>query len=68
MLGDVAAARDSAVRMLGQMLGDDPQRFDAAGEWRLVVTDEAGLALFTVRATIADAAPLRIEVVPNRAG
>ena len=68
MLDDLAAAREDAVRMFGQLLIDDPQGFGAAGEWQLTVTDEARQALFTVRARIADAEPLRIEVVPNPAG
>jgi hypothetical protein len=68
LLPDLAAARDAAVRMLGQILVDDPLGFVVGGDWRLVVTDEAGVPLFTVSAAIADAAPLHIEIVPNPAG
>jgi len=67
VLRDAAAARDAAVRMLGQMLVDDPQGFRAAGGWRIAVTGENGLELFGVQAVASSAPPVEIEIVPNPA-
>lgn len=45
-LPDLASARSEAVRLAGRLLDDDPQLFCRTGHWSVVVTDEAGLALF----------------------
>jgi len=59
VLPDLESARREAVRMAGRLLDDDPAHFWSTGEWRVVVTDDAGRTLFTLEfcAREADAVP-----------
>jgi hypothetical protein len=45
-LPDLEAARVEAVRLSGEMLRDHAEQFWGGDEWKLEVTDAAGLMLF----------------------
>jgi hypothetical protein len=47
-LPDIAAARIEAVSVAGTMLRDHAGNFWETGEWRVVVTDEARVVLFSI--------------------
>jgi hypothetical protein len=47
-LPDLDAARVEAVRLSGEMLRDHAKQFWNGEEWKLEITDEAGLLLFTL--------------------
>ena len=47
-LADQAAARIEAVRLCGALLHERPQALWESTRWRLLVTDSAGMILFTV--------------------
>ncbi len=47
-LADTGAARVEAVRLSGALLIDRPQALWESTRWRLLVTDESGLILFTI--------------------
>jgi hypothetical protein len=66
-LPDLMAARGVAVRTACAMIGQSAEEFCATGEWQMVVTDESGLALFSLTffATDAPAAhPMEIHLDP----
>jgi hypothetical protein len=58
-LADLDAARCAAVRLLAEVLCDQPERFWTSETCQVTCTDEGGLVLFTVQmvATHAPAAP-----------
>ena len=58
-LADLAAARLEAVQLTGQMLKDDSQAFWNGEDWRVQVTDEAGMTLFTLHFMAVEAAAIR---------
>jgi hypothetical protein len=45
---NLAAAKIEAVRRMAEMLKEDAARFWTGDEWTMAVTDEAGLALFSL--------------------
>lgn len=45
-LADVATARSEALVLAGEIIRDAGRRADRGEEWRVEVTDHAGLALF----------------------
>ncbi len=45
---DLEGARTEAVRRSGELLRDNAQSFWGGNGWKLVVTDEAGMILFTL--------------------
>jgi hypothetical protein len=51
----MADARRQAVRMLGELLQEQPERFLEDGGLKLTVTDERGLVLFVLDASATDA-------------
>ena len=56
-LPDLASARKEAVALAAGLLGDRPDVFWDAADWRLDVEDEAGRVLFSLRFS-AVAAPV----------
>lgn len=57
-LANDAAAHREAIKLAGAILHDEPQLLRRGREFRTEVVDEAGVALFTVIATIVpNAAP-----------
>jgi len=61
-LPDVGAARSEAVHLAGRLLQDGAAEFWDSGQWRVVVTDGAGVPLFTLSFTASEqprAAPVR---------
>lgn len=58
-LPDVAAARAYAVSYFGAMLHSAPMTFRNGEEWRMAVTDEAGLTLFSLHFLGVDAPVMR---------
>ena len=58
VMPDVATAKLAAVKMMGQMLTDDPATFWNGEEWHLDVTDEVGLTLFSLLFMATDAPAL----------
>ena len=71
-LQDIAAAKCAAVRYAGEILCDSSGTFWNAAEWKLTVTDETGLALFTLELIGTDAPALsragRDLPLPSRQG
>ncbi|MFL5298526.1 MAG: DUF6894 family protein [Phenylobacterium sp.] len=57
-LPDVAAARQEAVRALGEILKERSEDFWSDGLLRMSVTDQAGLTLFVVEVSATDAPAL----------
>jgi len=55
-LETLAAARVEAVRVLGDILRENPDEVLATGEFRLTVTDAAGLIYFALNLSATDAA------------
>jgi hypothetical protein len=55
-LPTLAAARIEAVRVMGDLLKEDPEHLLITGEMRLTVTDEAGLIYFALDVSATDAA------------
>ena len=47
-LADASAAREQAVRFAGALLAERPQAMWEGTRWRLLVTDEQSLILFTI--------------------
>lgn len=47
-LSDLQAARTEAVKYAGRLLIDEADKFWSGEEWRMEVTDEAGLILFVL--------------------
>ena len=47
-LADTAAARTEAVRLAGNLLMERPQALWESTRWRLLVTNEIGMILFTI--------------------
>jgi hypothetical protein len=58
-LPDIDAARRQAAQLMGQLLRDDPDMFWNGEEWRLDVTDDRGLVLFSLLFATVDAAAKR---------
>jgi uncharacterized protein YqjF (DUF2071 family) len=54
-LTDLAEARREAVRLVGGLMRDTPLDFWREENWRMVVTDEAGLSLFSLHVLAFDA-------------
>jgi hypothetical protein len=52
---DVKAARAEAIRASGEMLRDCRSDLWDSGEWRMVVADQDGNTVFTLRITAEDA-------------
>ena len=52
-LADVGAARTEAVRFAGSLLSNRPQALWESTRWRLLVTDESALILFTIEVNTA---------------
>ena len=50
-LADPAAARREAVRFAGALLNDRAQALWEGTDWRLLVTDESTMILFTIEVT-----------------
>ena len=67
-LPDLATARLSAVRFMGQWLIDNSADFWSDGERLLTVTDDRGLSLFTLRVSGHPAPVLQIEAIPIQPG
>jgi hypothetical protein len=57
-LKDLATAKCAAVRYAGEILCDAADTFWNAAQWKLTVTDEAGLTLFTLELVGTDAPAL----------
>ena len=55
-LPTLAAARIEAVRVLGDLLKEDPEHLLATGGMRLTVTDDVGLIYFALDLSATDAA------------
>ena len=55
-LANLAAARLEAIQLTGQMLKDDSGAFWNGEDWRVQVTDEAGMTLFTLHFMAVQAA------------
>ena len=55
-LADQAAARVEAVRRSGSLLQERPQAFWKSTRWRLLVTDETRMILFTIEVSTASGA------------
>jgi hypothetical protein len=51
---DVAALRVEMARFVGQLLRDHAEQVWADGEWRVDVTDEAGLILYVLHIAATD--------------
>lgn len=66
-LPDLGAAREMALRYLGQSLANGPDDFWSHGEWRLTVTDENRLTHFTLHVVATEAPSMPVEVVPKPA-
>ena len=69
-LPDLMAARRVAVRAACGMIGQSVEEFCATGEWQMVVTDETGLALFSLTFFASDApatqpVDIHLEPPPN---
>jgi len=55
-LPDLDAAREGAVRLVGELLQDGYKGIMPGDDWRLEVTDESGLILFRLDFTMMAAA------------
>jgi hypothetical protein len=55
-LNTLAEARVEAIRVLGDMLRENPDELLATGEFRLTVTDARGLIYFALDLSATDAA------------
>lgn len=55
-LPDVQAARVEGIRLAGEILKDDADRIDLGEEWRLEVTDQAGVVLFRMAFLVVEEA------------
>jgi len=64
-LPDLEAARMSATALAGELLKDNARAFWQCPEWQLTVTDDRGLALFTVHVLASDAPVLQVEIIPQ---
>jgi hypothetical protein len=64
-LPDLGAARELALRYLGQSLSEGPSVFWSRGDWRLTVTDESRLTLFSVHVVATEAPSIPVEVAPK---
>lgn len=54
-LPDLGAARREAVRFAGALLADQPEAFWGTGEWKMRVSDDRNLTLFTLLFLATDA-------------
>ncbi len=68
-LEDIPAARRYAVRYFGELLLGDPSTFWSGEEWKMDVTDDTGLTLFSLHLIAIDAPALEprdltISVLP----
>ena len=57
-LRDLAEARMNAVQLAGQELRDHPEHVWQSGHWRIEVTDDRNVLLFTVVMLAIDATPV----------
>jgi hypothetical protein len=60
-LATLAAARVEAVRVLGDILRENPEEVLATGQFRLTVTDATGLIYFALDLAATDAAAGRAK-------
>ncbi len=60
-LGDLQEARLEGVRLMGGLMRDAPEDFWGDEAWRMVVTDEAGLTLFSLEVVAVDAPSLAMR-------
>ena len=58
-LSDWQAARREAIRLAGHVLRDDADRLISDEEWRMEVTDTAGLTLFQFEFCFTEAPAVR---------
>lgn len=58
-LSSIEAARRQALRYAGELLRDAPETFWSGEDWRMIVTDNRGLALFYLVFAGIDAPALR---------
>ena len=65
-LADLAAARMVALQFVGQLLQDQAADFWKRGELRLMVSDEANLALFSIHVVGTEAPSIQISVIPTQ--
>lgn len=65
-LSDIRAARVEAVRFAGEVIANDADRRSLGEDWRLEVTDEAGLILFRLDFTIAESPAAQSALRPKR--
>jgi hypothetical protein len=66
-LPDLNAARRVAVRTACAMIGQGVEEFCETGEWQMIVSDETGLALFSLTFFASDAPavqPIEIHLDP----
>jgi hypothetical protein len=64
-LADIAAARRDAVKLMGRIMLDDAQAAWNADDWRLDVTDEHGLTLFSLLFAVTDCTPASAARMPG---
>lgn len=64
-LEDVSAARREAVRLAGRLLDDNPGHFWDSGEWRMLVSDEAGVTLFVLTFSAEDGEGAAVKPTPQ---
>ena len=62
-LADVHASRAAALHLVAQSLLDRPADFWASRDWLLTVTDESGLALYSVQVFASDSPSLEIAAL-----
>lgn len=53
-LPDPLSARAEALRLAGTIVGDAAARADIGEDWRIEVTDEAGLTLFALEFSVPE--------------
>jgi len=58
-LANLTAAQLEAVQLMGQMMKDDSQAFWNGEDWRVQVTDEGDMTLFTLHFMAVQAAAIR---------
>ena len=65
-LTDWPTARLEAVRLAGALMADDAQQIAVGEDWRLEVTDEAGLVLFRLDVTAQEPIATMTMTSPER--
>ena len=67
-LPDIRVARAEALKLAGEIIRDAGMRDDLGEEWRITVTDEAGLTLFIMDFLVAEASTLKQRRTAGRSG